>query len=833
MKLPLIEKSRSQEIALLRGMLPASAEPVLISYRTRTGGLLRVAGQAAGAYDREHHAVFVPACEQSREIELEVELEALPTNGLPSGPGIIWWLLNALSHQKPQRFVEIAACADDLCHGERAPLGAPVEPRPGRDEGREIPLIGHSHLDVAWLWTYEQTVRKAQRTFAIACDLFERDAQFVFAQSQPQLYRFVEESDPRLFEHVREEVRGGRFDPAVAALWVESDCNIPSGESLLRQMLFAHEYCTRRLGVTPSIAWLPDSFGFANTLPQLLAHAGIPFFATTKLQWNDTTRFPYPQFVWCGPDGSSVTSALIQSYDGGAYPWRIKTARERHEPLVLGYGDGGGGVTPKMLAQAPEIGRWIRPREWFEELANRSQPLPVYTGELYLEYHRGTYTTHHDMKFQNALLERALLEAEELVAWCEAVRAPAAATAQFAERLHAAWEIVLRNQFHDVLPGTAITDVYRDAESEYAQAQELVAGAITSAQSMLPRTGTHHAAARSLPREDGAAFAFDNGVIRARAGADGVVTELAAAGGRNIAVEVNVLALYRDRPRQWEAWNIDDGYQRTMRRIPAKRARIVDAALELDYDFDGSPGAMRIELREGEPFLRVELDVDWQLRRRLLRVENRFAVETNEVTYGSPHGTIVRGALRDTPAERAKFEVPGQRFAAVRDASGEGAAIFALDTYGWSALSAGPQIALGHSLLRGTVWPDPDADIGSHRFSFAFAPLASAATGALEHAWLRFAHEPRVRLFTTQDENVLVVACKPAEDRDGAIVRVRECNGEARSVHLRSGARVAAAHAVDALERPVESAVAIEDETLVFDVKAFELRSFRVRFGHA
>ncbi len=848
MKLPLAETSRSQEIALLHAVLPPSAEPALVSYRSRTGALLRVAGIAAGAYDREHHDVYVPACDAPRELELEVELQALPTNGLPSGSGVMWWLLNALSHQRPQRFVTVTPGANSVMVSPSNVIVSPSNvmvslsnhPEQRVEDARvegtlasEIPLIGHSHLDVAWLWTYEQTRRKAERTFAIACDLFERDPDFRFAQSQPQLYRFVEESDPTLFERVREEVRAGRFDPDVAAMWVESDCNIPSGESLLRQMLFAHAYCTQHFDVTPSIAWLPDSFGFANTLPQLLAHAGIAYFATTKLQWNDTTRFPYPQFVWEGPDGSSVTGALIQSYDGGPYPWRISTARERREPLVLGYGDGGGGVTPKMLAQARAMGRWIRPREWFESLRERSDPLPVYCGELYLEYHRGTYTTHHDVKFQNALLERALLEAEELVAWCEAVRAPAAATAQFAQRLQAAWEILLRNQFHDVLPGTAIADVYRDAESEYAQAQELTASAIASAESMLPRTGTRNGGKQCAPREDDGAFVFDNGLLHARVRRDGVIAELAAAGSRNVAIEANALALYRDRPRQWEAWNIDDGYQQTLRRIPASEARIADGALELHYDFDGSPGEMRVELREGEPFLRLELDIDWHARRTLLRVENRFAVETREVTYGSPHGTIVRSALRETPAERAKFEVPGQRFAAVRDARGEGAAVFSLDTYGWSALSNGAEIALGHSLLRGTVWPDPDADEGSHRLSYAYAPLGSASAGALERAWLRFAHERRVRLFTTEDESVLVVACKPAEDRDGAIVRIRECDGEARTVRLRCGARANSVQAVDALERPIETAVAIETETLVFEMKAFEIRSFRVRFGHA
>ncbi len=836
MKLPLTEVRRSREVVTLRAILPPQTKDVLVQYGTRTGALLRMDGIAAGAYDREHQDVLVRASRNERKLTLEVELEALPTNGLPSGPGLMWWFLNAMSHQRPQRFVSIAPVEgakrrspEQRSRSERESKG---EGRPSEVEDSTLPVIGHSHLDVAWLWTFEQARRKAERTFAIACDLFNRDREFTFAQSQPQLYRFVEESDPRLFERVREEVRADRFDPGVAALWVESDCNIPSGESLLRQMQFAGEYCARHFGLTPSIAWLPDSFGFANTLPQLLAHAGIPFFATTKLQWNDTTRFPYPQFIWRGPDGSSVIGALIQSYDGGPYPWRIQTARARHEPLVLGYGDGGGGVTPKMLTQVPNFGHWIHPHEWFAQLADGRDALPVHKDELYLEYHRGVYTTHHDVKAQNALMERALQEAEELVAWCDAVHAPAAATGEFSQRLRAAWEIVLRNQFHDVLPGTAIREVYADVAGEYAQARELTASVIASAETILPR-GSQREPERCEPSEDAGGYVFENGLVRARVARDGVMTELATAGGRNLAIEANVLALYRDRPRQWEAWNIDDGYQQTMRRVPGREGRIEGRALEFDYAVARAPAVMRVELRKDEPFLRVDLAIEWTERRTLFRLENRFDLQAEAATYGSPHGTIVRGALRDTPAERAKFEVPGQRFAAAQNGQGEGVAIFALDTYGWSAISSGSEFALGHSLLRGTTWPDPDADLGAHQLSYAFAPFAGARTGSLERAWRRFAHEPRVHLFTTEEESVLVAACKPAEDRDGAIVRVRECDGAARSVRLRCGARMVSAQSVDALERPVDKAVAIEGEELVFELKAFELRSFRVRFRNA
>lgn len=819
--LKLEDAGRDGAILRLRATLPPQTHAIELCYQTRTGALLRVDGVTAGAFDREHGSVVVAPSARDRELLLDVELEALPTHGLPSGPGIVWWWLNARSHQAPSRTLEVKRL-DVLRQAQH-------------DTGDGLALIGHSHLDVAWLWTYDQARRKAERTFAIACDLLDRDEAFIFIQSQPQLYAFVRERDEALFDRVRELAAQGRFDVSVAALWVESDCNVPSGESLLRQMLLAHEYCMREFSTAPGIAWLPDTFGFANTLPQLLAHAGIPYFATTKLQWNDTTKFPYPQFVWEGPDGSAVVSALIQSYDGGPYPWRVHRAKERNEPLVLGYGDGGGGVTPKMLEQGRGLGTWIRPRDWFQELDARRAQLPTHSDELYLEYHRGVYTTHHDVKFHNALLERALGEAEELLAWCVAVHAPKATIAEFRSRLRAVWETLLRNQFHDVLPGTSIEPVYEDAAREYVLAEELVAGVLASAQTMLPRTtGREARIERCEPvLEDGGAYLFDNGLLRALVRKNGSIVELAAGGGRNVCTQANVLAMYRDKPKQWEAWNIDSGYERGLRAAAPKSARLEGGTLVIDLLLGASPATMRISLFAGEPFLRVDLDVDWRERRRLLRVENWLALKAQHVRYGSPHGTIERSATVETPAERAKFEVPGQRFAAVNDSAGDGLALFALDTYGWSAKTL-PKggIKLGHSLLRGTTWPDPHADLGEHHLSYAFAPYSGASVGALERAWLQFAHEPRVRLFTCDDEAVLVVACKPAEDGEGAIVRVRECNGSPREVRLRCGARMTQAFSADGLERPLDLPVAIEGEHLRFALAPYQLRTFRVKFTH-
>ncbi|MDQ2873089.1 MAG: hypothetical protein M3R35_08190 [Candidatus Eremiobacteraeota bacterium] len=789
--------------------------PARIQYGTRTGALLRVDGIAVGAFDREHRDVNLPASASPRRLQFEVEVRSLPTNGLPSGAGLRWALLNARAHPRPSLH------ADVLDGNEPLPEIA----------GGDVRAIGHSHLDVAWLWTYEETRRKAARTFAIAAELLERDPTFKFVQSQPQLYAFVERDDAQLFARVTGLVESGRFDPDVAALWVESDCNLPSGESLLRQLLFGHRYCLDRFGIEPGIAWLPDSFGFANTLPMLLAHAGVRRFATTKLQWNDTTRFPYPQFVWRSPDGSEVLGALLAYYDGGLDAARIRTACERAEPILAGYGDGGGGVTNDMLADLRRSGAWIRPRDWFERLEERRAMLPVHCDELYLEYHRGVYTTHHDLKAANALLERALSEAEELAAWCTSVRAPHELLTDLRERLDTAWEIVLRNQFHDVLPGTSIAPVVADALAEYARAGELAASVIGAAQQSLPRTRAQSSAPKPVaPVDDNGAFRFDNGLLTARVLASGTLVELTPAGGENLCAQANVLALYGDKPKAWEAWNIDSGYERSMRAAKPIDARIEDGVLIVRIALNKSSAAMRIAMHEGEPFLRVDAEVDWRERRTLLRVENWLLADTASVTYGTPHGTIERSARRDTPQERAKFEVPGQRFACVRRPNGSGLAIFSLDTYGWSARTLpNGGVRLGHSLLRGTCWPDKRADYGAQRLSYAYAPFTGVGIGALERAWLRFAHDPRVRLFTCEDDAVAVVACKPAQDGDGVIVRVRECDGSARQVALRCNARMREAQPVDALERPLSGEARVDAEHVHFSLPPYGLRSFRVR----
>jgi alpha-mannosidase len=819
--LELHERERDEATVVLIGTLPACAAGMTLRYAAPLGALARIEGRIAGAFDREHGELAVEPSPRARSLTLEVERRGLPTNGLPAGPGIRWRLMNRRAAREPRERAELETPAS-----EKGAPGAARDP---------LALWGHSHLDVAWLWTYGAARRKATRTFANAVALLESDPAFVFTQSQPQLYAFVRDADAEFFARVAALVRAGRFDAGVAALWVEPDCNLPSGESLLRQLAFAHRFCTETFGVAPAVAWLPDTFGFARTFPSLLAHAGVRYFATTKLQWNDTTRFAHPQFRWRGLDGAEVLGASLAGMDGGCSAARVAEARRRDEPLVVGYGDGGGGPTGAQLRAARGIGRWETPAAFFQRLEDRRDALPVHDDELYLEYHRGVYTTHHDVKAANASLERRLAHAEERAAWCVAVGAPAQATARLRALLRAAWEIVLRAQFHDVLPGTSIAEVYDDVREEYGRANAAVDAAIVSADAILPRAARPpNVPAVRAPRQRGGVFEFDNGRVRARVTRAGEIVELSAGGIPNVVERANRLALYRDRPAKWEAWNVDADYVRFPEPLRMQTPRIAEGALAIPFDAGAdSRGTLHLSIAEGEPFLRVDAAIDWRARRRLLRVENDLRVDAGEVTYGAPHGVVVRGALADTPARRAQYEVPGQRFAVAWDrSSGNGAALFALDTYGWSGRAFEGGLRLGHSLLRGTTWPDPHADLGEHRLAWAYAPVrAGDGIGRLERDWRQFACEPGVRLFETGDDAVAIAACKPADDGDGVVLRVRECDGAARAARIRCGGRMRDVRCVDALERPLDAEATVEGEAIVATIGAFALRSFRVRFG--
>jgi len=371
-------------------------------------------------------------------------------------------------------------------------------------------VVGHTHIDVAWLWDLYQTRHKAVRSFATMLNLMERYPEFKFMSSQAQLYQFVKEDQPELYERIRQAVKDGRWEPE-GGMWVEADCNVTGGESLVRQFLYGNEFFETEFGRRSRILWLPDVFGYSAALPQILKKSGMDYFFTSKLSWSEFNCSPYDTFRWKGIDGSEVLTHFTPSCDyagGGEYekhedlsyfttyntmlnPLQIKGGWQRfqqkgldnHYLVSYGYGDGGGGPTDWMLENARRMEHSVQglpavkqvfPSEFFAELEKRvgnDRRLPKWAGELYLEYHRGTYTAMARNKRSNRLTEIALRETE---LWREYARR-AAGLAYPNDELRSIWRRMLTLQFHDILPGSSIKKVYDDSKEIYAQLEKEIA----------------------------------------------------------------------------------------------------------------------------------------------------------------------------------------------------------------------------------------------------------------------------------------------------------------------------------------------------------------------
>lgn len=359
--------------------------------------------------------------------------------------------------------------------------------------------IGHTHIDVAWLWTVDQVRQKTCRSFATVLKLMEEFPDYHFMSSQPKLYTFVKERHPDVYEKIRQRIKEGRWEPE-GGMWVEADCNLTSGESLVRQFLFGKRFFREEFGVENEILWLPDVFGYSAALPQIMQKCGIKYFMTTKLAWNEYNKVPYDTMNWEGIDGTSIFTHLITTlgvgqpetsffttYNGMLHPdaimggWnRYQNKDINHDLLVCyGYGDGGGGPTRMMLETSKRMEKGIKgiPRvrqkfsgAYFKELWNRvkdNDRLPSWVGELYFEYHRGTYTSMARNKRSNRKSEFRMMELEllSILAMKNGLEYPR-------EEINRLWEIILTNQFHDILPGSSIRQVYEVTREEYRDVEE-------------------------------------------------------------------------------------------------------------------------------------------------------------------------------------------------------------------------------------------------------------------------------------------------------------------------------------------------------------------------
>lgn len=350
-----------------------------------------------------------------------------------------------------------------------------------------IHMIGQSHIDIAWLWPMRETVRKTSRTFSSMHTLMEEYPDFNYAQSQPLLFEFLKNNDPVLYEKVTSRIAEGRWE-LVGGMWVEPDLNIPSGESLMRQMLYGQHFYRREFQRTSEIEWLPDTFGYCASLPQILKHGGIKYFMTTKLGWNDTNRFPYDLFHWVGIDGTAMLSYLnhgvnehttSEDVDTHWQSYREKSVHNE-QMLLYGHGDGGGGVTREMLEYIERsdlmVGQpastYSTASAFFHGITEAKPQLPTWQGDLYLELHRGTYTTHSRNKRSNRQAEVLYREAEMWQVMAS-VHMEEQLAQQQQHRLQQGWKLILQNQFHDIIPGSAITESYETSTQEYEKVMEI------------------------------------------------------------------------------------------------------------------------------------------------------------------------------------------------------------------------------------------------------------------------------------------------------------------------------------------------------------------------
>lgn len=819
---------------------------------------------------------------------------------------------------------------------------------------------GNSHIDMAWLWPWTETVEVVRNTFRSALDLMREYPDFKFSVSAAQAYSWMEEKYPDLFREIEQRVREGRWE-IVGGMWVEPDLNMPGGESLVRQLLTGKSYFHKKFGVDVKIGWNPDSFGYNWQLPQIYKRSGIDYFLTQKLLWADEfTKFPYRLFWWESPDGSRIltyfphnyaadTDALYMARDLAFWSKSIYGEDVSNHATMLhlyGVGDHGGGPTRTMLDNAirlmkPEV---VYPRLQFSTAAsffNELEPklatlkVPVWKDELYFEYHRGVLTTQAETKRRIRTTEELLLNAEKFSSLASLYGRPYPS-----EDLDQSWKHLLFDDFHDIFPGSGIAVNYLDAKRNLEDVgrtgngilrgslNELAAhirttgsgvpvvifnplswsrSGVTELEAQLPskantvevvdETGkvvpsqllvqdketnrvrilaltnvpslgyktyfVRGAAqiAAATPGVKSTANSLENDYLRLKVDpATGCMTSLfdkktmteslalpeTDSGGPKSMVCGNLLQAFQDKPKAWDAWNIDADFEKVHWDITtADEVKLVEsgplrAILRVKQHFQKSTFVRDIIVTAGSPRVDVKTSVDWNEKHILLKVGFPLSAHNDKATFEIPYGSIERPTTRNTPAEQGKFEVPALQWADISDAK-HGLSLLNDCKYGYD--SKGNVLRL--SLLRSPEWPDPHADEGHHEFTYSFYPHPGTWREALtvhegynlNYPLLTHQTEkhtgslPEAHSFLqTEQANIVVTALKKAEDSKDLIVRFYEWAGKSGDVRLQFSTPVQSAMDVNLMEKPAGS-LSVQGNAVVVPTKAFEIRTLQVHLS--
>ena len=725
----------------------------------------------------------------------------------------------------------------------------------------DVALIAHSHLDIAYYWRRIHAVQKNLRTILIQLRLMDKYPDFKYTHTQPYVYETLEKYYPEVFEELKEKVANGQFEP-VGAMYVEPDCNIPNAESLIRQCLYGQQTYKRMFGKTVNNAWLPDVFGNSWILPQILKKSGVDYFVSNKMStWNDTNRFPHNNFIWRGIDGSDVLACVPPTH---FITWNMPSQiQENWEAYIdkdsggqtmnmFGYGDGGSGCTEEMIEMMHRFNKLsVMPKcthmggaEFLEKNLKDNKNLEMWDGELYLEMHRGTFTTKSEMKRANRRLENKFRNAELLsVLRGEDNR----------ERITDLYKKLLINQFHDILPGSHIHPVYEDAMADYKEIETELDKIIGTGSKYFNTLNFKRDALTFVPNRNGTATrcgekgnwilpdipALSSANLRkayfnsewieigktietpyysVRFNDDGSIASLYDKELQREWVngDFNKLKLYSDCPGNYDAWDILPNYKDKQIDIAVAAPLSLaekdneSASFVTELKTENSTWKMIIRLFRRSRGIEVENIVNWNEKHKLAKAEFGCNVLTRKALCDTSAGFIERDTHKNTSWQQARFETCHHKWCDLSETDA-GVALVNDGKYGVSFENN----VMSLSLLRATIRPDVTSDIGQHNFCYMIVPHSGNAVDAGINNLAFQYNVPLVKSDAEYSGNTFeplyMQALKESEDGNMTVIRLSEQNGKRGKIMLKNKVKL-----LNMLEE-------IEGETDVIAYKPFEI----------
>lgn len=579
----------------------------------------------------------------------------------------------------------------------------------------EVSAIGHAHMDLAWLWPIRETKRKLARTFATALNLQERFSSYVYGASQPQGYLWMKEDYPKLYSRIKEAVKKGSID-ALGAMWVEPDCNMPSGESFVRQILYGRKFFYDEFGIKPDYFWIPDSFGYSPQLPQILKKSGVKYFITQKLSWNMINKFPHHSFWWQGIDGSKVLAHMLpeNTYNSPIAPRSlVKVEREyaqkdvsRNALIAFGIGDGGGGAGEEHIRRLLKNRKVLslnkiknrKVSAFLKDLERESENFPTWKGDLYLEKHQGTFTTQGKNKKHNRFCENLLRKAEWLGYACERILGER----QDMSFLEPIEKEILLYQFHDILPGSSIERVYAESCARYEELEKLLISAIENFErklsnyfgqnllvncnswsgkfyksgrvSNVPALGFSAGAGfKKVLKASAKPFVLENGKLRLEFSDSGEMLSLkekdSGAEFFDAKKPSNVFMVYDD---CGDAWDFGYGYRKNgkskMECVSKKFFEKCGAAIaELKFRFGQSTLVERVVLEGESDEIKIEISLDWKSKRKMLRLILPLGFKAQKSVSEVAFGYYEREPNDVGKWRKARIETPAHQWVAMKN----------------------------------------------------------------------------------------------------------------------------------------------------------------------